>query len=72
MATYKVDFFQGEGRHFPGFVNYLLSQDGGSIYAEIAVPDDASEDYGYLAMKKAILAGVPAGTTVDWWYDAKS
>ncbi len=47
-------FEAGSGRHFDGGVNYMISEDR-RIYAECAVPDGASEDYGYLTMKQAIL-----------------
>ena len=68
--TYTVQFSAGEGRHFNDSVNYLMSTDG-SIYAEIQVPENASEDYGYLTMKRAILERIPHADIV-WFYDAKN
>lgn len=63
-----VSFEAGEGRHFTGGVNYMRSQDG-RIYAEIAVPDGASEDYGYLTMKNAITAAYH--DPLIFWYDGQ-
>lgn len=40
------------------------------IMACVAVPDGASEDYGYLTMKKAILAKCP-GKKFDFPYDGQ-
>lgn len=67
---YAINFFAGEGNHFSGSVNYLRSTDG-SIYAEIQVPEEASEDYGYLTMKKAIMNRLP-GADIEWWYSQAS
>lgn len=68
----EIQFFSGEGRYFTGGVNYLISDDK-TIYAECAVPEGATDDYGYLTMKKGIintlgLRGV--GTDdIEWFYD---
>lgn len=50
----------GEGRNF-------------SIRASVNVPDGASEDYGYLAMKRAILNSLTEKerATVTFWYDGQ-
>ena len=51
--------------------NALYSLDG-TIRAICEVPEGASEDYGYLTMKTAILAaytGDPA--TLEFWYDGQ-
>lgn len=66
--TYTITFSAGEGNHFSGSVNYLKSTDG-SIYAEISVPDGASEDYGYLNLKKAIQKQVSPSAFIVWYYD---
>ena len=53
-----LQFESGEGRYFNGGVNFIKGYDvatGEGIYAEIATPEDCSEDYGYITMKKAIL-----------------
>lgn len=53
-----LQFESGEGRYFNGGVNFIKGYDvatGEEVYAEIATPEDCSEDYGYLTMKKAIL-----------------
>lgn len=67
----KMYFYGGEGRHFPGGVNYLISNDH-SIYAEVAVPEGASEDYGYLDMKGAILHELEKkgiALDIEWPYE---
>ena len=63
-------FWGGEGSFFPGAVNYMISDDH-SIYAEVAVPEDASEDYGYITMQKAILAALEKRNItidIDWCF----
>ncbi len=64
----KIQFLAGEGRHLQGSVNYLISDDG-LVYAEVQVPEGASEDYGYLTMVKALGAAKAAGYT--FWYDGQ-
>ena len=51
--TMNVKFEAGEGREVNGGVNYMLTADG-TVYAEVPVDDGAAEDYGYMALKKAI------------------
>ena len=66
-----VSFEAGEGRHFGGAVNFLISEDH-AIYAECAVPDGASEDYGYLTMTRALRDRL--GSEADryaFWYDGQ-
>lgn len=66
----KIQFEAGTGKHFDG-VNLLRGEaDGYSIYAEIEVPEGASEDYGYITMKKAILEQLPE-LKADFWYDGQ-
>ena len=54
-----MQFEKGDGAHFSGeTVNYLINVneiDRYKIYAECPVPDEASDDYGYLTMKNAIV-----------------
>ena len=61
----RIQFQSGPGVFFPGSVNFLLSEDG-TLYAETRLPEDVadefgertspvSEDYGYLALKRAII-----------------
>lgn len=71
----KVQFMAGEGRNFQGGVNYLLSTDG-RIYAEVKVPEGASDDYGYLTMvyavqEKANQIGLDLND-YDFWYADQS
>ncbi len=70
----KVQFMAGEGRNFQGGVNYLVSDDG-RIYAEVKVPEDASDDYGYLTMayaiqEKADQIGLDLND-YEFWYDGQ-
>ena len=68
--TMKISFEAGEGRNFQGAVNYMKSKDG-TVYAEVAVPDGASDDYGYLTMKQAILKQYTGKDTLSFWYDGQ-
>ena len=46
-----------KGRRFPGKVNSLRHENamyGVGVYAEVAVTDGVSPDYGYLTMKNAV------------------
>lgn len=73
----EIQFESGEGIHFRGGVNLLTTRQGNTIkiYAECKVPDDASDDYGYLTMKKAVLAEMSKrGLATDnfvFWYDGQ-
>lgn len=62
----RLQFEAGTGRHFDG-VNFLQS-DG--IYAEVEVPEGASEDYGYITMKQAIQKALP-DAELAFWYDGQ-
>ena len=67
----EMQFFGGEGRRFKS-VNYMICKDGDvSIYAEVEVPENASEDYGYLTMKDEILRRLPedVANSIVWFYD---
>lgn len=68
-----IQFFGGEGRCYK-WVNYLIGEDREkeiSVYAEVEVPEGASDDYGYLTMKKAIIQCLPAEVLeqIEWLYD---
>lgn len=66
----KIQFEAGRGQHFDG-VNLLRGEaDGHNIYAEVEVPEGASEDYGYITMKKAILGQIPE-LKASFWYDGQ-
>ena len=65
----KITFEAGEGRNFHGGVNYMIAEDG-SIYAECKVPEGASEDYGYMTMKNAIMKQADA-ESLEFWYDGQ-
>lgn len=62
----RLQFEAGTGRHSGG-VNFLQA-DG--IYAEVEAPAGASEDYGYLTMKRAILQAMP-GEELAFPYDGQ-
>lgn len=66
----RISFEAGEGKHVNGGVNFMRSTDG-QVYAEIAVPDGASEDYGYLGMKDAIKAVYTGAEPLEFWYDGQ-
>lgn len=62
----RLQFEAGNG------VNILDGEDENlAIYAEVKVPEGASEDYGYLTMKKEIEKRLPAGVEVSYWYDGQ-
>lgn len=73
---YNVQFEAGTSRHDGRPVNYLICMDSAcpvTLYAEIVVPEGASEDFGYLTLKAAVLeqaaaAGIPADK-LSFWYD---
>jgi len=71
----KAQFEMGEGRQLNGAVNYIwYREDGYSLYAEIKVPEGASEDYGYLTLKQAIQKALEekgVTTEIEWWYDGQ-
>ena len=70
----KIEFFGGEGRQYAD-VNYLISSDHvdgePSIYAEVSIPYGASDEYGYLTMKQAIISKISKETaqSLEWFYD---
>ena len=70
----RIQFEAGNGIHFPGSVNYLISDDK-SLYAECPVPEGASDDYGYLTMKAALIDAVKAAggdpDGLEFWYDGQ-
>lgn len=63
----RMQFESGDGRHFAGSVNFIF---GCGIYAEVAVPEEATEDFGYLTMKKAVMERFPELKAV-WQYDGQ-
>lgn len=50
--------------------NTLYSLDG-TIRATVKVPEGASDDYGYLAMKAAILKAYKGDEELAFWYDGQ-
>ena len=73
-AKMKIQFEAGEGRHFDGGVNFLIGESEGlTVYAEVEVPDDASEDYGYITMKNKILSELTEAQKagIKFWYDGQ-
>lgn len=63
-----VQFEAGNG------VNYLKGESKDlSVYAECEVPEDASDDYGYITMRDAILEKLTEDEkkTITFWYDGQ-
>lgn len=58
----KMQFEAGSG------VNFIR---GNGYYAEIEIPEGASEDYGYLTMKAALIDKYPETAGFEWWYDGQ-
>lgn len=75
MKKYFIQFESGEGRNTPGAVNYMVCLDNPDLYAEIQVPESASDDYGYLALKDQIIAQAAAAgidrSALEFWYDGQ-
>ena len=72
----KIQFESGTGIYFNAGVNYMTGEnDDVSIYAEIAVPENTTEDFGYVTMKNAIItAADKAGIDISgftFWYDGQ-
>lgn len=66
-----IQFEAGNGRHFSGNVNFLISKNH-SLYAECPVPDGASDDYGYVTMLTALVeayknVGGDPGNIEPWY-----
>lgn len=73
----KIQFEAGTSRHGDYGVNYLISSpiENSILYAETAVPEGASDDYGYFALKAEIIRqaaaeGIPADQ-LSFWYDGQ-
>lgn len=71
----RIQFEAGTSRHGDHGVNFLTSTHSAPVllYAEVPVPDGASEDYGYFALKAEIIRqAVASGINPDelsFWYD---
>lgn len=50
--------------------NALYTADG-RIRAIVPIPENASEDYGYMAMKSAILTAYHGAEKLSFWYDGQ-
>ena len=66
--------FTAESKTANVTVNAMTSTDG-NLYAECVWPDGTEEDYGYMALKAAIIDlatahGIDASTLV-FWYDGQ-
>ena len=66
----KVTFEAGTGREFEGAVNFMQTADK-TVYAEIRVPEGASEDYGYLKLREAIADHYVERKPLEFWYDGQ-
>lgn len=66
----RIQFESGQGRAF-GSVNFMSGHgDGVAVYAEVEVPEGASEDYGYLVMKREIMKRIP-NVELHFQYDGQ-
>ena len=76
MDAPMVQFEAGTSRHSDAGVNYLKCEAGDTVlYAETEVPEGASDDYGYLALKTSIeeqarAAGIDP-LRLTYWYDGQ-
>ena len=74
-TIHDVQFEAGQGRHVSGGVNYLICPDIPDLYAEVPVPEGASEDYGYLTLKSMILKQAQElgirSDSLRFWYDGQ-
>lgn len=69
----KIQFESGESRHGDYGVNFLIGN-GGELYAECRVPEGASDDYGYLALKADIIHQADQlgiSEPLEFWYDGQ-
>lgn len=66
----KVTFEAGTGLHYEDCVNFMLTADR-KVYAEVEVPEGASEDYGYMELKKAITENYTGSEPLEFWYDGQ-
>ena len=72
----KIQFEAGTSRHGDYGVNFLMGTVAGSVlYAETALPEGASEDYGYLTLKAEILSQAEENgispSDLEFWYDGQ-
>ena len=75
----RISFEAGTARYGNHGVNYMISDPNAKmdppLYAEIKVPEDASEDYGYFTLKDAIIAQADARGIYEFelsfWYSAE-
>ena len=70
----KINFEAGESRDGKG-INFMVCLSDPDLYAEIAVPENGSEDYGYTNLKNDILRiATEKGISADqlsFWYDGQ-
>ena len=68
----KIQFEAGVSHDGRG-VNFMLTPSR-EFYAEVEVPEGASDDYGYFALKAAMtqLLKEHGVEDVEWWYDEAS
>ena len=55
MKTYDLQFEAAPARHFDKDVNILHTFDDDTLYAECIWPEGTEEDFGYFALKDAII-----------------
>ena len=72
--TMKIQFEAGTDAAGRG-INYMLCLEDRDLYAEIEVPEGASEDFGYFILKQEIIAlaadkGI-GSDELEFWYDGQ-
>ena len=75
MKTYEINFEAGESKNGTYGVNFMICLADPDLYAEIAVPEECSEDYGYFNLKDEIIRlasekGISADQ-LSFWYDGQ-
>lgn len=70
-----ITFEAGTSRHGDYGVYFMKSVLSSALYAEVKVPDGASKDYGYFALKGEIMRQALANgisvNSLQFWYDGQ-
>lgn len=72
--TMKINFEAGTSRHGNESVNFMICLDDPRLYAEIIVPDGASEDFGYFPLRAEIIRQAQENgitSPLEFWYDGQ-
>lgn len=68
----RIQFEAGTNANGHG-INYLICMEDKDLYAEIEVPEGASDDFGYFVLKREIVAKAAEKGIEDleFWYDGQ-